>query len=146
MSERLHERLADAEVAHDVRVSADFVRVFCDGHHADRDREPLASAAAQVGCYKSAPVLCEECATLQAYAEKRRAFCPYDPKPFCSACETHCYEPDAREQMRHVMRYAGPRVAQHGHPIDGVKHVIAMRRHKKEIARQEAQEAERTQT
>ena len=133
MGDRLAEMLADPTIAHDVRVSGDFVRVYCDGHHRESERAPLASAGSAAGCYRRPPVLCEGCAQLQVYAEKRRAFCPFDPKPVCSECETHCYEPDRREQMREVMRYAGPRFVRHGHPIDGVKHVVAMRRHRKGI-------------
>jgi hypothetical protein len=144
MSERLQERLRDPLVAHDVRVSGDFVRVYCDGHHVDRDREQLASEGAKLGCYRRVPVLCADCAGLQTYAEKRRAFCPYDPKPFCSACATHCYAPERREQMREVMRYAGRRVLSHGHPVDGVRHVIAMRRHKAKMARRAARDAARS--
>ncbi len=64
------------------------------------------------------------------YAEKRRAFCPNDPKPFCSYCDTHCYRPDMREHMRDVMRYAGPRSMWHGHAIEGVKHLIEGKKHK----------------
>jgi hypothetical protein len=126
-SERLVEALRDPRIASDVRVSGDFVRLYCKGNHEDRDREPLASAGVEVGCYRRVPVLCGECAELQEYAEKRRAFCPFDPKPYCSECETHCYKPDRREHMREVMRYAGPR-SFGTHPIEGVKHAMAMRR------------------
>jgi hypothetical protein len=139
LNERLAEKLSDSQIAHDVRVSGDFVRVYCDDHHTERERRPLASAGVDEGCYRTPPVLCDECAALQVYAEKRRAFCPYDPKPFCSACETHCYQPDYREQMRVVMREAGPQFWRHGHPVDGVKHVRAMRQHKREIARNESE-------
>ena len=131
MGDRLAERFADADIAHDVRVSADFVRVYCDGHHRESERAPLASAGSVAGVYRKPPVLCEGCAELQAYAEKRRAFCPFDPKPFCSECPTHCYKDDRREQMRKVMRYAGPKVMEHRHPIDGIKHVMAVRRSKR---------------
>lgn len=134
MSERLREKLRDAEVAHDVRVSGDFVRVFCDAHHVECDRAPLASTGVEEGVYRRIPTLCADCADLQAYAEKRRAYCPYDPKPYCSECATHCYQAEPRAYMRDVMRYAGPRSLLHGHPIEGVKHALAMRRHRAKLA------------
>ena len=130
MSERLRKALRDPVISKDVRVVGDFVRIFCDGNHRDRDRAPLSSAGVDEGCYKRPPVVCEECAGLMVYAEKRRALCPLDPKPFCSNCETHCYKPDLRRYMREVMRYAGPRSMLHGHAVEGVRHLIAGRRHK----------------
>ena len=133
MSERLQRALRDPEIAKDVRVSGDFVRLYCNAHHGDLRRGPLRSAGVEAGCYRRAPVLCGQCAELQAYAEKRRAFCPYDPKPYCSACETHCYKEDRREEMRAVMRYAGPRSFLHGHPVEGVRHALAMRRHRTKV-------------
>ena len=131
MSEHLAEKLHELQIAHDVRISGDFVRIYCDGHHAAEQRQPLQSAGAQAACYRRVPVLCADCASLQTYAEKRRAFCPYESdKPFCSECETHCYSTEHREHMRRVMRYAGPR-SFHIHPVEGVKHVMAVRRGKK---------------
>jgi hypothetical protein len=50
--------------------------------------------------------------------------CPYFPnKPTCANCPTHCYKPDMREQVRAVMRYAGPRMLIK-HPILAVFHLI----------------------
>ena len=35
--------------------------------------------------------------------------CPFmETKTFCSACKVHCYAKEQREQIRAVMRYAGP--------------------------------------
>ena len=134
MTDRLRERLADPRVAHDTRLLGDFARIYCEGKHAGRERRALATPGAELGVYGKRPLeLCDECAALLEYAEKRRAFCPQDepgsPKPFCSHCETHCYKPDMRELMRDVMRYAGPRAALHGHAIDSVKHLIEGRKH-----------------
>ena len=113
MTDRLRERLGDPKVAHDTRLLGDFARIYCDGKHDGRSSAPLATPGAELGVYGDKPLeLCEECAALLEYAEKRRALCPQDkpgtPKPFCSHCETHCYQPDMRELMRDVMRYAGP--------------------------------------
>ncbi len=31
-------------------------------------------------------------------------------KPVCAKCPVHCYQPRYRQQVREVMRYAGPRM------------------------------------
>ncbi len=142
MTDRVRERLADERVAHDTRLLGDFARIYCDGKHAGRDKHPLRSPGAALGVYGKVPVVCDECAELLVYAEKRRALCPQDkpgaPKPFCSHCETHCYKPGMRELMREVMRYAGPRSMLHGHAVDGVRHMIEGRKHAAEMRRREA--------
>jgi hypothetical protein len=134
MSDKLDERLRDAKVAHDTKLLGDFAQIYCDGMHEGRSRAPLASRGAELGVYGTRPpVLCEECSALLVYAEKRRAFCPQDkpgePKPFCSYCPNHCYEPEKRELMRDVMRYAGPRSMLHGHALDGIRHLMEGRKH-----------------
>lgn len=125
------ERAAEADVAHDMRVLGRFTQLYCDGRHADAPRAPLASEGAAAGVYgERVPVVCEECAALLAYAEQRRARCPKDPKPACKDCDTHCYRPAMREQMRAVMRYAGPRAAFHGMLGDVVGHALGAKRHR----------------
>lgn len=50
--------------------------------------------------------------------------CIYSPnKPTCVNCPTHCYKPDMREQIRVVMRYAGPRMLAK-HPMLAILHLI----------------------
>jgi len=132
VDERFATRMADPHVRKDTRLLGDFSVIYCRGMHAGAVREPLASDGVTLGVYGAKPpVVCAECADLLTYAEQRRALCPKDPKPFCSHCDTHCYKPAMREQMRDVMRYAGPRSMFHGHAIDGIKHVIEGRRAKK---------------
>lgn len=121
-------RVGDPRVAHDIRVVGDLTQIYCRGRHRDRATTPLASPAAELGVYRRALMLCEECAEHLAYAEERRARCPKDPKPFCSHCDTHCYRPDEAAWERQMMRYAGPRSMVRGHFIDGVKHLIEKRR------------------
>jgi len=62
--------------------------------------------------HQSEDSLCAECASLADYAGQRLDKCPYDDseKPTCAKCPIHCYKPDRREQIRVVMRYAGPRL------------------------------------
>lgn len=131
--------MADGRVAHDTRVVADFIRIYCDGHHRDSERRPAATEAAALGVYsRKSPVLCRECEAHLAYAEKRRAYCPKDPKPFCAHCDTHCYRDDERTWQAAMMRYSGPKSWHEGHLIDGVRHVLEGRKYKKEMARRAA--------
>ena len=132
MSERFVERMNDPGVVRDTVTMGDFAAIWCDGHHRDRTRRPIQSQGAALGVYgRTIPVLCEECEAHIAYAEKRRAFCPHDPKPFCAYCETHCYKPDERAWQREMMRYSGPRSWRKGHTIDGIKHLLDGRKYKK---------------
>jgi hypothetical protein len=72
--------------------------------------------------------LCPDCAALAGYARRRLAVCRYGAdKPACSSCPTHCYAPAMREQVRAVMRYAGPRMIRE-HPLLAVAHLAGRRR------------------
>lgn len=134
--ERFAEQMCDPEVIKDTRLLGDFTVIYCRGNHVRTARAPLESDGAALGVYgRRVPSVCEECAGLLSYAEKRRAFCPRDPKPFCSYCDTHCYRPEMRERMRTVMKYAGPRSIVRGHAIESVKHLIAGRQARREAAR-----------
>ena len=67
--------------------------------------------------------LCEECGSLLAYAFERLEGCPYKlNKLTCLKCPVHCYRRDMREQVREVMRYAGPRMLR-SHPVLAVLHL-----------------------
>jgi hypothetical protein len=133
VNETFVRRMADPAVRKDTRLLGDFSVIYCRGRHPAAERRPLISDGAGLGVYgRRPPAVCGECAELLVYAEKRRALCPRDPKPFCSYCDTHCYSAGMRERMREVMRYAGPRSMLHGHAIDGVRHLFAGRRARKE--------------
>jgi hypothetical protein len=65
---------------------------------------------------------CPECRELGEYASRRLERCPYqDEKPPCADCPIHCYQPARREQIREVMRRAGPRMF-FRHPIFAIRH------------------------
>lgn len=73
---------------------ARMVAIHCADHHGPEDGKP-----------------CTACTGLLAYAERRLQKCPYGPaKPTCARCPIHCYKRAQREQVRAVMRYAGPRM------------------------------------
>ena len=78
--------------------------------------------------------LCPECQELRDYALARIDHCPFmETKTFCSACKVHCYKPAMREQIRTVMRWAGPRMLP-VHPVLSIRHVIVTIRAKREAA------------
>ena len=72
--------------------------------------------AAVVRCYcrnrhGAAAELCPECQGLLDYATLRLDRCRFGAeKPTCANCPVHCYQHDRREQMKAVMRQAGPRM------------------------------------
>lgn len=80
--------------------------------------------------------LCEDCARLNAYARFRSDKCPFmETKTFCSNCRVHCYKTEMREQIRMVMRFAGPRMI-FTHPVMAVRHVIESKKEKKKLERE----------
>ena len=62
--------------------------------------------------------------TLNAYADKRLDKCVFgEEKPACKQCPVHCYQPAKREEMKRIMRWAGPRMLWR-HPILTIRHLI----------------------
>jgi hypothetical protein len=102
-------------LAREERTLMVMVAMYCRDHHAN------------VGP-SHAGELCSECAALAGYARRRLDACRYGAgKPACADCPTHCYAPAMREQVRAVMRYAGPRMIRE-HPLLAVAHLAACRR------------------
>ncbi|MDJ6965144.1 nitrous oxide-stimulated promoter family protein [Salmonella enterica] len=61
---------------------------------------------------------------LFAYAQKRLDKCVFgEEKPACKQCPVHCYQPAKREEMKQIMRWAGPRMLWR-HPVLTVRHLI----------------------
>lgn len=83
------------KIGRDTALVEKFITVYCRKHHGDTG-------------------LCEECRDLLEYARERRERCPYDPKPACKDCRTHCYRPAYRERMKAVMRFSGMYFAKRG--------------------------------
>jgi hypothetical protein len=68
------------------------------------------------------PELCPDCRELLAYAARRLERCRFGAdKPTCARCPVHCYQPTRREQIKVVMRYAGPRMLWR-HPFLSLTH------------------------
>lgn len=96
-------------LARERRTIKAMIAIFCRDHHQPRG-------------------LCEWCASLAAYADKRLDICPYGAeKPTCVNCPVHCYQPRMRDAVREVMRYAGPRMLKQ-HPVLAVAHLLDGRR------------------
>ncbi|MGC9520836.1 MAG: nitrous oxide-stimulated promoter family protein [Anaerolineae bacterium] len=91
----------------EARTLTAMVRLYCRGHHGSQREE-----------------LCPSCQQLLDYALQRLSKCPFqETKPTCANCPIHCYRPEEREQIRAVMRYAGPRMLLH-HPLLAIMHLI----------------------
>ncbi|MFA7270519.1 MAG: nitrous oxide-stimulated promoter family protein [Sterolibacterium sp.] len=87
------------------------MRMYCRGHHAS-----------------NGDWLCPGCSALFDYATRRLARCVFgDAKPTCANCAVHCYSAEKREQVRLVMKWAGPRMLLR-HPIRAVIHMLDGRR------------------
>jgi len=68
--------------------------------------------------------LCEECAYLINYADKKLSKCPFsDNKPACNQCTVHCYRHEERNRIKEIMRFSGPRMI-YRHPYLAIMHII----------------------
>ena len=92
----------------------------------DREKETL-HAMVQLYCRKNhAPAagVCDECSGVLDYALNRLQNCPYgEKKTTCLNCPIHCYQPEMREHIRKVMRFASPRMLLH-HPVLAIQHAL----------------------
>jgi len=86
-----------SRVENDLRVLQRFIEVYCRKHH-DPPRGEI----------------CADCANLLDYARERLEKCPYDPKPKCKDCPTHCYKPEYRQRIREVMKFSGMHFVKRG--------------------------------
>ena len=97
--------------ARELKTIAAMLRMYCRAH-GHQPRAPL----------------CAGCDELLEYASRRLERCVFgDAKPTCANCLVHCYSAAMREQVRIVMRWAGPRMLRR-HPILGILHLIDGRR------------------
>ena len=66
--------------------------------------------------------LCSECQGLLNYANVRLDRCRFgEEKPTCAQWPVHCYQRDRREQIKVMMRHAGPRMLWK-HPVMSLRH------------------------
>lgn len=97
-------------IEHDIGILGKFIKIYCDGkHYAQKSR---VTGNGKIARYID-PLdltLCDDCKKLLLYAASKRMICPYDPKPACKDCTTHCYAEPNRSKIREVMRYSGMRM------------------------------------
>ena len=105
---KLFNRLNDKKNK-DIRILRDFVSVFCRENHREetKDAFPIKDARLRQALGQKDLVLCHDCSKLLNHGIAKLLLCPYDPKPMCKKCETHCYAPGYREKVREVMRFSG---------------------------------------
>ena len=120
----LFERL-DAKKAKNLNMLASFVSIFCKENHKTRERGPLPIKDDRLrqAIGSESPVLCQDCQKLFSHGMAKLLQCPYDPKPMCKKCQTHCYAAGYREKMREVMRFSGLYLIKHGR-LDLILHYL----------------------
>jgi hypothetical protein len=79
--------------------------------------------------------LCPECSDLFEYAMIQLDRCPFqEKKTTCAKCPIHCYQPQMREKVKTVMKYAGPRMLRH-HPLLAIHHLMDGRKKPEKISK-----------
>lgn len=111
------------QLQRDLAVLAKFVGVYCRHRHRGAEKSPLRFGGRTPEWAAGWPALCGSCRKLLAHVLVKRLRCPYDPKPACRKCSTHCYAPKYRSEMRAVMRYAGRRLVLSGR-LDYLLHLL----------------------
>lgn len=101
--------------AGDIEVLAEFISIYCADTHPEAGNYEVRAGGSLGEHVNSLGIqLCDECKKLLLHAASKRIVCPYDPKPSCKKCETHCYAPKYRDQIREVMKYSGKRLIKKG--------------------------------
>ncbi len=101
--------------AREKRVISQMVALNCAGNHDAASRTERAHCGEPV---------CPACKAVDDYAVLRTARCrQMHAKTSCEKCPYHCYRPQEREQIRQVMRYAGPRMLTK-HPVAAIRHLL----------------------
>ena len=102
--------------AREMRTISQMVALYCAANH------PAAERTHNAHCGEP---LCPLCAAIDAYAVERTLRCrKMEVKTTCEECENRCYQPQMREQICAVMRFAGPRMITK-HPIAAIRHLLA---------------------
>lgn len=83
-------------------------KIYCRGHHKDRQRDSV--------------LLCPECRSVIEETLKRTEACPNGHVGNCQDCDIKCQRGEAQENIRHIMRYAAPRMV-FRHPVMTVKYL-----------------------
>lgn len=98
----------------DLRILADFIRVYCHARHTTAPRNACELPPELVRYYRRGLLLCPECAGLLTHGIRKRRSCPLEPKPACKQCRIHCYGKEYRAKIREVMAFSGRRLLLRG--------------------------------
>lgn len=97
------------------RTISNMVAIYCAGNH---------DASARTETSFAGEPLCPACKAIDDYCVLRTERCrSMARKTSCEECGNHCYAPAQREQIRAIMRYAGPRMILH-HPVAAIRHLL----------------------
>lgn len=97
------------------RVISYMICLYCSKHHAAHERTHVAHCGERV---------CPDCLELDSFAVKRTERCPnMATKTSCNKCAHPCYPAAMRNNIRSVMRYAGPRMI-YTHPLAAIRHLL----------------------
>jgi hypothetical protein len=98
----------ESRIQRDIETVSQFIRIYCDNNHRHQDKSPV-RASGKIHNYLngSSLRLCRDCKKLLLYSASKRIICPYNPKPSCKKCTTHCYSDQFRDAIREVMRFSG---------------------------------------
>ena len=112
---KIFERLDDKKDK-DIGVLANFISIFCREKHPMETKDTFSIKDNRLRYILGDKdlLLCADCSKLLNHGIAKLLLCPYDPKPVCKKCETHCYAPGYRERIREVMRFSGLYMVKHG--------------------------------
>ncbi len=113
----------DGKKRRDVRVLGSFVGIYCREKHRDAARKPFRIQDEDLAARLAGLALCPECSRLLTHGVAKLSQCPYDPKPSCKKCPTHCYAPGYRARVREVMRFSGTYLVKRGR-LDLLLHLL----------------------
>ncbi|MFC1994182.1 nitrous oxide-stimulated promoter family protein [Chloroflexota bacterium] len=93
-----------------------FISIYCRENHRSSNRSILRLKDNRVrqALGNKGLVLCQDCGRLFLHSITKLLMCPYNPKPMCKKCETHCYAPGYREKIRDIMKFSGWYMIKHG--------------------------------
>ena len=118
----LYQRLSPGK-RRDAHVLGNFVSIYCRERHKDAVKEPFHIQDEELAARLAGLQLCPDCDRLLTHGLAKLSQCPYEPKPSCRHCKTHCYAPGYRERMQGVMRFSGTYLVRHGR-LDMLLHLL----------------------
>ena len=106
----------DSKKSKDIRVLSDFISIFCRENHPAETKDTFSIKDVKLSNNLSDKdlILCQDCRKLLTHGIAKLLLCPYDPKPMCKNCETHCYAPGYRKKIQQVMKFSGLYLIKHG--------------------------------